>query len=310
MAGQNTLRRPFAVFLATLAAGVALTVLGRPVIGMVGALLMLAWVLIRPVRAVAPIGEAAADPDHLRWAPELEAAPTGERAEDVAEPSNLAELTEPDGPGELARAVLCLQAGSEDLAEVVGLGRAKATTLLAELFGLHEPVSRSARDLQSARSLSFQIFGQVQALDVSSDEISGVVESIRRIASQTNLLALNATIEASRAGEAGRGFAVVAAEVRNLAQEARKATETIDGIVADLKEMTSMTLEMAESTSGQVEEATTSMTGVVDSIGRAQAQESGARQALDDAGSRAVQIGDALRELVRITEGRRGTGNA
>jgi methyl-accepting chemotaxis protein len=41
------------------------------------------------------------------------------------------------------------------------------------------------------------------------------------------LLALNATIESARAGEAGRGFAVVASEVKNLATQAKQATDKI-----------------------------------------------------------------------------------
>ena len=57
--------------------------------------------------------------------------------------------------------------------------------------------------------------------------MGSVVELIRSIAGQINLLALNATIESARAGDAGKGFAVVAGEVRNLAQQARKATDQI-----------------------------------------------------------------------------------
>jgi methyl-accepting chemotaxis protein len=157
--------------------------------------------------------------------------------------------------------------------------------------------------------MSFQIFGQVQALESTSDEISGVVESIRKIASQTNLLALNATIEASRAGEAGRGFAVVASEVRSLAQEARKATGTIDSIVAELKEMTGLTLEMAETTSSQVEHASDSMAGINDSIARAHDARPAAAQALDDAVTRATQFGQHLRELAEIASNHQGSAH-
>jgi methyl-accepting chemotaxis protein len=67
----------------------------------------------------------------------------------------------------------------------------------------------------------------VRKLADSSTEIGSVIKLITAIAEQTNLLALNATIEAARAGESGKGFAVVAGEVKDLAQETAKATDSI-----------------------------------------------------------------------------------
>src|ERR1700683_1018476 len=65
-------------------------------------------------------------------------------------------------------------------------------------------------------------------------QIGDVAATIETIAQPRRLLALNAAVEAARAGEAGRGFAVVAAEVRNLAEGTRKATDRIGEIVRDL----------------------------------------------------------------------------
>lgn len=78
-------------------------------------------------------------------------------------------------------------------------------------------------------------------------DIAKKISIIEEIARQTNLLALNAAIEAARAGEHGRGFAVVATEVRKLAERSQ-------GAARDIGQLSSGSVQVAESAEKLLEE--------------------------------------------------------
>jgi methyl-accepting chemotaxis protein len=103
-------------------------------------------------------------------------------------------------------------------------------------------IVKSQSILQSSREVIGELSGdiskssdQVGKVAEQSQEIYGILNTIRNIAEQTNLLALNAAIEAARAGEQGRGFAVVADEVRSLAGRTQQSTEEVDALIQGLQ---------------------------------------------------------------------------
>lgn len=87
------------------------------------------------------------------------------------------------------------------------------------------------------------VFIKMEEFKTQSKNIEVAVNTINNIASQTNLLALNASIEAARAGDAGRGFAVVAEEIRKLAEQSALSAKKIQGIVYDLHEKVTDTVD-------------------------------------------------------------------
>jgi methyl-accepting chemotaxis protein len=111
--------------------------------------------------------------------------------------------------------------GSSEAARLALAGEKRVEETITEMESIRKKVGLSALKLQE--------------MNIRSQKIGMIVETIDEIASQTNLLALNAAIEAARAGENGKGFAVVAFEVRKLAEKSVEAGKEIAALNREMQ---------------------------------------------------------------------------
>ncbi|SMF79289.1 methyl-accepting chemotaxis sensory transducer with Pas/Pac sensor [Azospirillum oryzae] len=119
---------------------------------------------------------------------------------------------------------------------------ASAEELVASIGEISQSMTRARSATDGAFDRTVAVAESTDRLAAAAQAMNGIVGLINSIAGQINLLALNATIEAARAGEAGKGFAVVASEVKNLANQAGKATEQIS---AEIEGIQSTSTEVA-----------------------------------------------------------------
>jgi methyl-accepting chemotaxis protein len=176
--------------------------------------------------------------------------------------------------------------GNERVRGMMETVAAGAEELNASVREISSAMTKSRETAMSAVEDVVAADSQATRLNDAAQAMSGIVELIGNITGQINLLALNATIESARAGEAGRGFAVVASEVKNLANQAKQATdkigqeiENLNGISGDvvgalnkIKQAIQNVSEYVTTTAAAVEEQSTVTSEMSSNMQRAAAE--------------------------------------
>jgi methyl-accepting chemotaxis protein len=140
-----------------------------------------------------------------------------------------------------------------------------------------------------------QVVQTMKGINDSSRKIFDIISVIDGIAFQTNILALNAAVEAARAGDQGRGFAVVASEVRSLAGRSAEAAKEIKSLIG-------ASVERVEQGTTLVDQAGTTMTGLVESIKRVTDLMSEISAASSEQATGVSQVGDAVAQMDQVTQ--------
>ncbi|MCW5702850.1 MAG: PAS domain-containing methyl-accepting chemotaxis protein [Bradyrhizobium sp.] len=176
--------------------------------------------------------------------------------------------------------------GNERVRGMMESVAAGAEELNASVREISEAMVKSKETALGAVDRVSAADAQAKRLSNAAQSMSGIVEMIGEITGQINLLALNATIESARAGEAGKGFAVVASEVKNLANQAKQATDKIGAEIGGLNEISAEVVnalnsikqeiqnvsEYVTSTAAAVEEQSTVTSEMSTSMQRAAAE--------------------------------------
>ncbi|KRQ95379.1 histidine kinase [Bradyrhizobium jicamae] len=194
---------------------------------------------------------------------------------------------------------------ADTTAQVIARMRSeKVRSMMEQVAAGAEELNTSVHEISDAMAKSKETahtaVGRVEAADQqahrlteAAESMSSIVQLIGAITGQINLLALNATIESARAGDAGRGFAVVASEVKNLASQARQATDKIEQEIGNLNGISGDVVAALNSIKQAIQNVSEYVTSTAAAVQQQSAVTTEMSEGMQRAAAEAASIGEA-----------------
>jgi methyl-accepting chemotaxis protein len=164
------------------------------------------------------------------------------------------------GASETAAAVSETTATIEEVRQTATLSNQKAKSLIESSHKVSDSAEKGKKSLAEVIKGMEQIdihmnriSGTVVKLSEQNRRIGEITSTVSDIADQSNLLAVNAAIEAAKAGEHGRGFTVVAQEIRNLADQSKRATLQVKEILNEVNKSVNNAVEATDDAAKRVD---------------------------------------------------------
>ncbi|MFD1786870.1 methyl-accepting chemotaxis protein [Sphingomonas floccifaciens] len=185
---------------------------------------------------------------------------------------------------------------------------AEITLVTGAIQGLSETIRTIAAAATDQSALTTAAAGKAEHsvrtivhLENQAGQIESLVDAIRDIAGKTNLLALNATIEAARAGDAGRGFTVVAGEVKSLAADTRRISDTISDVLAGIRSGVADSVATLRSVNGAIGQVASAATGIASAVEEHRTTAIGVHTSADRATRSAADIEQRMGAVAEAT---------
>ena len=150
----------------------------------------------------------------------------------------------------------------------------QTTQMILEIIDATQSgLSDSSNVAESIERINKQLEGMqtiIQDLNVNSETISNITDSIREVVDQIALLSLNAQIEAARAGEHGKGFAVIAQNIARLSDESKQASITIQELISQIVVLIRNTVQQSTTTGRLIQESFTRTANLISNFNQIQ----------------------------------------